>query len=551
MIPVKLGSCHLTGIQLAPTMHSALLIDEILRNIFDLCSYHDRRRHTLVCASLSCKSWRDPALDLVWDRLTSFEPLLLLLPGVLVIDGKYVCLNLRPIGEVNHICLQLLSRIIYPEDLVVFRSYARRVKHVSYRRELKVHPTIYNIFEHFLSLDANAFPVLASVHIYFPRCSRGFLPVPLSHSLRSLDFDLGFKFRDPRIDSMLCHYLEQVGVLCPQLQQVNLRGFASQRLNHTLSTFTNIQTLSLQLGHSLSFTTLRSIMAFPRLLDLEVHAGHIEPDEFDNIIGPQDYIPFQLLSKLHIRAKTPQIRALFRHLQPNTLRHLHIDLQDDVPSATSWTKIFELINDKASSLVCLRLEHQFEIPHLQASVSTDTTQNASYNTVVANYGNLYMNLGTMETLRNLKHLRHFVCDVTIPFVVNDKDIEKIVSWWPDIEHIDLGFVPESDEIGFAWPTQLTVASLVFFAKHCLKLERLVMPLKLCDRSLPIKPIDLAPPNSLRSLAIAQLTTSQPLKIATYLHNLFPHLACLDGPRDGPEPWTETEETLRRLCIHNY
>lgn len=66
-------------------MHSVLLIDEILRNIFSLCLYHDRPRHDLVSASRSCKSWKDPALDLVWDRLTSFEPLLLLLPGVLVV----------------------------------------------------------------------------------------------------------------------------------------------------------------------------------------------------------------------------------------------------------------------------------------------------------------------------------------------------------------------------------------------------------------------------------------------------------------------------------
>ena len=162
-------------------------------------------------------------------------------------------------------------------------------------------------------------------------------------------------------------------------------------------------------------------MAFPRLLELEIHAGHIEPDEFDNIIEP-----FPLLNKLYIRAKTPQIRALFRYLQPNTLRHLH--LEDDTPSATSWAKILESINVKASSLAHFRPEHHFEIPDLQVSVSADTTQNAFYNSVVTNYGKLYMDLATMETLRNLKHLRHFVCDVTIPSVVSDKDIAKIVSW---------------------------------------------------------------------------------------------------------------------------
>jgi len=79
-----------------------------------------------------------------------------------------------------------------------------------------------------------------------------------------------------------------------------------------------------------------------------------------------------------------------------------------------------------------------------------TTQNAFYNLVVTNYGKLYMDLATMEALCNLKDLRHFVCDVTVPFVVTDKDIAKIVSWWPDIEHIDVGLVPEAD--AFTWPT---------------------------------------------------------------------------------------------------
>lgn len=507
-------------------MHSALLIDEILRNIFYLCSYHDQHRHTLVSASRTCKSWRDPALDLVWERLTSFEPLLLLIPGVLVIDGE---------------CS--LSRTIYPEDLAIFRSYARRVKHVSYRQEFKVHPTLSRIFHHFLSLDANALPNLATVHIYFPRCNGFFLPLHVSQRLRSLDFDLGFKTKDFGNDSLLCHFLEQVSAFCPQLQQISIRGFASQRLNHVLSTFTNLQTLSLQLGHSLSSTTLRSIMAFPRLLDLEIQAEHIELDEFE--IGHRDYIPFRLLNKLYIRAKTHQILTLFQHLQPNTLRYLHIDLEDDIPSATSWAKIFELINDKASSLVRLRLDHYFEIPNLRTSVSADTTQDASYNSVAANYGSLYMNLATMEPLRNLKHLRHFDCDVTIPFVVGDKDIEKMVTWWPDIEHLDLGFVPGADQMGFTWPTQLTTASLTFFAKHCLKLKRLALPLKLLDLSLPIAPIDITPTNSLRSLVIAQLTASQPSQITTYLHNLFPHLHIY---LDGPESWTETEEALFRLCL---
>jgi len=57
-------------------MHPVLLIDEILRHIFIFCS-----RASLVSAAQSCKAWKDPALDSVWYRLPSIEPLLFLLRG--------------------------------------------------------------------------------------------------------------------------------------------------------------------------------------------------------------------------------------------------------------------------------------------------------------------------------------------------------------------------------------------------------------------------------------------------------------------------------------
>jgi hypothetical protein len=60
-------------------MHPVLLIDEILRHIFLFCSYYDRT--SLVSAAQTCKAWKDPALDFLWYRLASIEPLLLILHG--------------------------------------------------------------------------------------------------------------------------------------------------------------------------------------------------------------------------------------------------------------------------------------------------------------------------------------------------------------------------------------------------------------------------------------------------------------------------------------
>lgn len=68
-------------------MHSALLIDELLRQIF---LFIEDDRKSLLASARSCKAWKDPALDYIWEHLTSFGPLLLLLPGVSSRNGEYV-----------------------------------------------------------------------------------------------------------------------------------------------------------------------------------------------------------------------------------------------------------------------------------------------------------------------------------------------------------------------------------------------------------------------------------------------------------------------------
>ena len=73
-------------------MHPALLIDEILQVILELCAdWHPREyRAALSCLARCCKAWRDPALDRLWSDLTSVTPLLQLLPPECVQDGPLV-----------------------------------------------------------------------------------------------------------------------------------------------------------------------------------------------------------------------------------------------------------------------------------------------------------------------------------------------------------------------------------------------------------------------------------------------------------------------------
>ncbi|KAF8202288.1 hypothetical protein BJ912DRAFT_436169 [Pholiota molesta] len=154
-------------------MHPALLIDEILRHVFLFCFEDDRP--SLVAAAQACKAWKDPALDFIWDRLSSFKPLLHLLPTFSKVDGEYI-LTAEPSEK----------------DWHRFNAYARRIKHVSNRHELKIHPSVV-----MSSLSTNtgnsALPNLSTAYISLPKSAVCLMSLNFSPNLVRLEIDLGFK----------------------------------------------------------------------------------------------------------------------------------------------------------------------------------------------------------------------------------------------------------------------------------------------------------------------------------------------------------------------
>lgn len=58
-------------------MHQVFWVDEILRHIL---SYTAENKRDLATLARVCRSWKDPALDFIWERLPSILPLLHLTP---------------------------------------------------------------------------------------------------------------------------------------------------------------------------------------------------------------------------------------------------------------------------------------------------------------------------------------------------------------------------------------------------------------------------------------------------------------------------------------
>lgn len=380
-------------------------------------------------------------------------------------------------------------------------------------------------------------PCLRTAHISIPRNNPLILPFNLSPSLTHLEVDLGFKASTTIVDSTLCDYLSKATALCPELKHVSLRGLASKGLNYVLSNMHNLHFLTLRLGRSLLRETLAAITSFPHLKELEVHAGHLHADDLDDIPIDNDFSIFPSLEKLHIRAKSSFIEALLNHWERTTLHRIHIDLDDDSPSTTSWNTIFSSIGTKSfNTLEHLSLEHHFELPEVDSSISPDGTPSPSA------YPMSFLDLEALEPLHDLRHLRYFSCDMTIPPIFGDKDLARIVCWWPELEHLELGCAPQADESERAVTPDLTIASLSCISVKCPKLKKLILPLTIVD--IPESPSSRPIASELRTLTIAQLKTSTPSALAGYLRSLFPLLWDLEGPCDDNQIWSDTRLALQ-------
>ena len=425
-----------------------------------------------------------------------------------------------------------------PDEYQTFRSYAQRVKHISQRQTIKIPPAAVAV----LSSSCSALPRLCTSYISIPRSSALLIPFNFSPSLRQLEIDLGFKPVPSGVDSALCALLKRATILCPDLTEIKLRGLASDSLNDILSAMCNIHVLSLRLGRSLLPGTLAALLTFPHLKELEVHAGHLHPNDLDDI---HNSTTLPSLEKLDIRAKSSFIENLFNFIEPSTLHHLHIELDDDSMSSMSWNTIFTSIRGKTSdTLEHLSLEHHFEIPEVISSTSPDATQSPQTSSahLVSS-----LDFATMDPLRNLKNLRHFSCDATLPPVIRDQDMEKLVCWWPELEHLELGSAPEHVEDGLVVAPHMTVSSLFRIAIDCPNLVKLVLPITI--ENIPETPTFERPlVNFLRCLTIAQLKTSTPVECAQHLRFLFPLLQELEGPCDESQVWVHTRRALKDCLV---
>ncbi|KAI3619780.1 hypothetical protein WG66_002834 [Moniliophthora roreri] len=503
-------------------MHQALLIDEIIQIVLDLClDFGDGS--TLSRASRVCRAWRDPALNRLWHRLIDVTPLLQLIPGLIRVNGVYA-----------------FESPAHP-DLRALRSYSSRVKHIKTRQSVQLHPSVSSLLS---SVGNGLFTRLTTAQLSLTNC-HSFCPMlGPSDKLERLDLDLGFK--NSILPSTNNAASELLGDL-PNLTSLSLRGSASEQVLRAVSAVSNLRTLSLRISTSLDSETILAISAFPFLTGLELHAVHIRSTKLAEKWTARGGAPcFPSLKSLSIRARIALIGTILHHMQSDQLQSLYIDIEPVVQSDDSWTALFNIMKDKTPFLHDFTIDHHVDTDPIGLE---DSNANDSNNApVVPNNATAIdfedmLRFDLVRPLFKLHDLKRLVFDTTPPIVIRDEDFTQIATHWPKLAHLELGTVPTVDP---RWVPQTSLKGLVTLSQKSTTLISLVIPIDMITSVDVVIPKQSHPANALRKITITSLTPPDATLMAKSLDTLFPCLQVIDGTSEHEMEWSDIQAMFQGL-----
>ncbi|TRM57957.1 hypothetical protein BD626DRAFT_411351 [Schizophyllum amplum] len=276
-------------------MHHALLIDEILREIFEDCE-----KGALSAAARTCQAWKDPALDQLWRVLPSISPVLALLPQ-LKYEGKQYTLTQHPNST----------------DFARLTAYAHRVRRISIYSSPVLPPALHAVFD-------SLFPGISGL-----RLTGGAGDVDLTRfagrTLRTLELDTS---RSPALHGALA----RLPTLCPALAALRVRGPVSEESDTSLRLQSDLRALSLKLGASLRPAAVTALVRLPRLETLELHAERLNADALP--LPAPGLLP--ALRWLRLRAHAATLVAFLALVPRDTLTDLLLDIEDtSLPASTA------------------------------------------------------------------------------------------------------------------------------------------------------------------------------------------------------------------------
>ncbi|KAF8139370.1 hypothetical protein K438DRAFT_2030589 [Mycena galopus ATCC 62051] len=449
-------------------------------------------RAWLRAAALTCQDFCSVALDVLWQNLDNLTPLLQLLPSF---------------KEQNRV--HIISQPISSSDWARFDCYARRVRRVAYRTDspsIEIHPSVYTALS---ILHPSILPNLESVAFPSSAASspNSFPDAILLAGAAVRRVELTSQ-ADPSFVSL---FLATLAGTSPQLTSFKLSGQSFAVLEHTLSTFHELEILELRyMADRLSSDVFRSIAALKHLRSFSIHFSPLElfPVPFLRFT-PANWTPsFAALKSLHIRctiANSLSINKLYFCIPDGALQVLTITIEPG-PLSVVQTLSEQLFRDMAA----------------RWASSLQRLDLYDFGMLSRHHYDEFLKL------RNLKTFR--ARNTSLPIDV--AEIPIMTAAWPHIRSLSLPLA-----------TGLTIDSLRHFAQNCPNLTDLEVTILTLD--LPAFTTTPVCRHPLRVLNVGD----SPCPAATWpalarnLDRLFPRLRSLRASGNDRNRWAEVEALL--------
>ncbi|KAJ6587511.1 hypothetical protein DFH09DRAFT_976857 [Mycena vulgaris] len=475
-------------------MHRTLEIPELVELIF--AELHDTSNSSLLAAlARTCRTFQNPALDILWRRQFTLLNFLKCFPEDLI----------ETVVELGRWDKKLTNfRILRPmsnDDWTRPLFYAPRVQELYLRNELRIGswaelPTQY--------FGAYMFPNLKSLGLdhYTPH-SLVNLEWLLSPRIWKIDLDFG-----PNL-AALSRIIPTLTGRCPSLTDITISTDEPEKSLHTVSAFVRslvrVERLSVR---NLDGAAFEHLGRLPTLKTLAISDPEVPSDICPSTLSATSLSPmYSSLEFLYFSSTTlEKVTAFINIIARCQLQILHAGLLNSLPTRDVATLFFAALAAHCS-------------PHSLRQIHT-----GKCNPWISGERDTIDGV-TLQILSCFTNLVNANLPPPLVFDLDDADVGEMARAWPRIESLELRCASDM-------PPRITLRGLAFLAQHCPHLSSLKMDFDATavpewDGTAATNPLQTSPTRVL----VENCPIVTPGPVAAFMSRIFPNATIRMGSWD--------------------
>ncbi|KAG2338013.1 hypothetical protein BDR05DRAFT_1062970 [Suillus weaverae] len=467
-------------------MHLCLLPPEILLQIF---SIHEFDQPTLASLARTCRTLKEPALDILWKYINGFKPLIVCLPERVTdtdIQGRLT-----------------LKRPLLNEECRHIGRYTQRIRSLTV---LPFHLESIDdrVVQAFISAPSPT-PLLPNLHrlewwddreYFFP-----LLRILLGSSITKMS--LGFEQKTPSFAKSAL--VASLGARCPSIRELHCEygGDSEDSSDAICEALCGLRELfRLHIG-VFSSQTLLGLASSSSLKSLHLYLETYNINHTHSDCTPTSS---SKLKRVFITAPSPPVHThCLRNIRFLSCRSVRLYINHGLPQPYDPMDIPDLIISFSEcfppTLEQIYFGFEFDVDHL----TDDPSFALSFNVFVP--------------LLSFSRLTHLDLDWICTSAIDDTSLKTMAQSWPQLEIFRFG----STNRWLVLPS-LTFIGLVHLIHHCPHLHIIQMAFSACPVDVNSAPFSNTNPNEkIAGLNVGISPIVNPVAVACQLHKLMPKL----------------------------